>query len=78
MLINQQDGTFSHLDIPRSEDLSLPDLNTGFSVSTIVGDFDGDGILDIVAWFIHVGNYTGPNTLEMNFYKGTGKILEAQ
>ena len=78
VLINQQDGTFSHLDIPRSEDLSLPDLNTGFSVSTIVGDFDGDGILDIVAWFIHVGNYTGPNTLEMNFYKGTGKILEAQ
>ena len=78
VFINQQDGTFSRLDIPSEEDLSLPELNTGYNASAVVGDFDGDGILDVVAHFGHVGNYQGPNTLEMKFYKGTGKILEAQ
>jgi len=78
VFINQQDGTFSNLDMQRSDDINISDVNTGFTATTISGDYDGDGILDVVSYFTHAGYYMGPNTLEMRFYKGTGKILEDQ
>ena len=78
VLINQQDGTFSTLDIPSSEDLRIKQIQTGFKAGSITGDYNGDGILDVVTYYSSVGNYLGPNSLEMNFYKGTAKILEAQ
>jgi hypothetical protein len=78
VLINQQDGTFSTLDIPSLEDLRIKQIQTGFKAGSITGDYNGDGILDVVTYYSSVGNYLGPNSLEMNFYKGTAKILEAQ
>ena len=78
VLINQQDGTFSTLDIPSSEDLRINQIQTGFKAGSMTGDYNGDGILDVVTYYSSVGNYLGPNSLEMNFYKGTAKILEAQ
>ena len=78
VLLNQQDGTFKRLNFSEEDDLYFKDLDTGYTYTTWTGDYDGDGIMDILTFPMSVGNYLGPNSFEMNFYKGTAKILEAQ
>ena len=78
VLLNQQDGTFKRLNFSEEDDLYFRDLDTGYKYTTWTGDYDGDGIMDILTFPMNVGNYLGPNSFEMNFYKGTTKILESQ
>ena len=84
--INQQDGTFKKLEIPLSERPQLPEDPTAQIARSVIADFDGDGIVDTVFYAFNLTTYNGfeKNATytgmedHMQFYKGTGKILEDQ
>jgi hypothetical protein len=84
--INQQDGTFKKLEIPVSERPQLPEKHTLEIAKSVIADFDGDGIVDTVFYPFNLLNYNGYHIdatytgMEdhLQFYKGTGKILEDQ
>ena len=76
--INQQDGTFEALDMPKDERIQIPGNATMERGASVFADFDGDGINDVVFFPDNLTRYNSRMVDHMQFYKGTAKILEAQ